>query len=223
MNASPDPGSDLLAEFGPLDSTIPVPELRDYRRINKELVRRLDRGDAQIRIEGAEGHRLLVAGLAGTWRATVEIVGRAGPELCFGMSAPGVTVVCRDRSGDGAGSGLKAGTLVLMGPSGTAVGYHQEGGLVIAAGAAGPRAGLGLRGGDLVVLDSAGPLAGEAQRGGRLLLPVGRVGRQWGWGASGGERRWIPAWSPGEGDEAAQALRAAATLLALPGSSATRK
>lgn len=101
-----------------------------------------------------------------------------------------------------------------MGSSGAAVGYHQEGGLIVAAAGVGPRAGLGMRGGDLVLLDSAGPLAGEAQRGGRVLLPGGRVGRDWAWGARGGERHWIPSWSPTEPDAARQALRAAADLLA---------
>lgn len=210
-SALPDPP----AEFGPLDSSILVPELRDYHRINKELVRRLDRGDARVRVEGAEGHRLLLAGLTGTWRATVEIVGRAGPELCFGMNAPGVIAICRGPSGDGAGGGLRAGGLVLLGPSGTAVGYHQEGGLIVASGGAGPRAGLRQRGGNLVILDSAGPFAGEAQRGGRLLLPSGRVGRRAGRGASGGQRLWVSPWSPSaEADEAIQALQVAAKLLA---------
>lgn len=206
---------DPLDGFGPVDSSILVPELRDYRRINAELVRRLDRGEGHIRVEGAEGHRLLLAGLAGSWRATVVIVGWAGPELCFGMNAPGVTVVCLGSSGDGAGGGFRAGTLLLMGSSGTAVGYHQEGGLIVAASGVGPRAGLGMRGGDLVLLHSAGPLAGEAQRGGRVLLPVGRVGRNWAWGARGGQRHWTPSWSPTEPEPAAgQALRAAARLLA---------
>jgi len=216
VDANSDPEPDPFAGFGPVDSSILVPELRDYHRINAELVRRLDRGDARIRIEGAEGHRLLLAGLTGTWRATVEILGRAGPELGFGTNAPGVTVVCRGPSGDGAGSGFRAGTLALMGPSGTAVGYHQRGGLIVAAAAVGPRAGLCRRGGDLVILDSAGPLAGEAQRGGRLFLPVGQVGPQWGRGASGGDRLWIPSWRPAGADEddAVRALRAAANLLA---------
>ena len=190
MDAKPD--LDPLAGFGSADSSILVPELRDPRRINAELIRRLDQGDAHVRIEGAEGHRLLLAGLTGSWRATVVIQGWSGPELCFGMNAPGVTVVCRGSSGDGAGSGMRAGTLALMGPSGTAVGYHQEGGVIIAAEIVGPRAGLGMLGGDLFLFNFAKSFAGERQRGGRLFYPAHRVGRCWGWKATGGERHWIP-------------------------------
>lgn len=167
-----------LGEPDPVVPPIPVPELRDHRRINAEVVRRLDRGDARVQVEGAAGHRLLLAGLAGGWRATIEILGDAGPELAFGLNAPGIVVVCRGAAGDGAGSRLRAGTLLLLGPAGTAVGYHQEGGLIAAAASVGPRAGLGQRGGDLVLLGSAGPLLGELSRGGRLLSPPGRAGRR---------------------------------------------
>ena len=45
---------------------IPVPELRDYHQINAEVVRRLDRGESRIRLDGPAGHRLLLAGLDGT-------------------------------------------------------------------------------------------------------------------------------------------------------------
>ena len=142
-------------------SAIIVPELRDYHQINAEVVRRLERGETHVRLEGVERQRLLAAGLSGGWRATIELIGDAGPELAAGMDAPGVVLVCRGSSADGAGSNLRAGGLLLLGPTGAALGYAQVGGLIIAIGPAGPRAGLKMsggwnaRGGSRSTLDSA--------------------------------------------------------------------
>ncbi|MDR3617774.1 MAG: glutamate synthase [Paludisphaera borealis] len=173
--------------------SIAVPELRDYHQINAEIVRRLNRGETHVRLEGVERQRLLVAGLSGPWEATVELIGDAGPELAAGMDAPGIVVVCRGSSADGAGSGLKAGSLFLHGPTGTAVGYAQAGGLIVALGSVGPRAGLRMSGGELVLSTSAGPLAGEGQTGGRLYLPTTDVGPHAGWNARGGVRSTVDA------------------------------
>jgi len=160
-------------ESEPPGSPISVPELRDYHQINAEVVRRLQRGERRVILEGPAGHRLLLAGLAGPWEAVIEVAGDAGPELAAGLDAPGVVVVCRGASADGAGSGLRAGSVLRLGPSATAVGYGQSGGLIVASGPVGPRAGLGQAGGELVLLGGAGPLAGDRRKGGRFLLAVG--------------------------------------------------
>lgn len=154
---------------------IPVPELRDYHQINAEVVRRLQRGERRVRLEGPAGHRLLLAGLAGAWDAVIEVAGDAGPELAAGMDAPGVIVVCSGRSADGAGAGMRSGTLLLLGPSGSATGCRLAGGTIVAADAVGPRAGLGMSGGDLVLLGAVGPIAGDRQSGGRIFLPTGPI------------------------------------------------
>jgi glutamate synthase domain-containing protein 3 len=146
-----------------------VPEIRDYRAINQELVRHLDRGCPSLRLTAALGQRLLVSKLRGPWGATIEIQGQAGPELATGLDAPGLTVVCRGSAGDGAASGLKAGRVLVLGGVGTAFGYAQRGGLAMVAGTAGARAGLGQLGGDLILIGRAGPLAGERQSGGRII------------------------------------------------------
>lgn len=172
---------------------IVVPELRDYHQINAEIVRRLDRGETNVRLEGVERQRLLAAGLSGDWKATVELIGDAGPELAAGMDAPGLVVVCRGSSADGAGSGLRAGGLLLLGPTGAALGYAQSGGLIVAIGPAGPRAGLKMSGGELVLSTSTGALAGEGQTGGRLYLPMTGVGAHVGWNARGGSRSTVDA------------------------------
>ena len=52
---------------------VAIPEIRDFERINAELVRYLDTGHGKVRLAGAEGQRLLVAGLAGGWNAVVEV------------------------------------------------------------------------------------------------------------------------------------------------------
>jgi glutamate synthase domain-containing protein 3 len=170
-----------------------VPELRDYHQINAEVVRRLDRGETHVRLEGVERQRLLAAGLSGRWRATIELIGDAGPEIAAGMDAPGLVVVCRGSSADGAGSGLRAGGLLLLGPTGAALGYAQSGGLIIAIGPVGPRAGLRMSGGELVLSTSTGPLAGEGQTGGRLYLPMTGLGPHAGWNARGGTRSKLDA------------------------------
>jgi methylamine---glutamate N-methyltransferase subunit B len=146
-----------------------VPEIRDYRTINGELVRHLDQGCQSFRLTGVNGHRLLVAGLAGSWTAVIEVVGGAGPELAAEMDAPGVTVVCRGSTADGGASRLKSGRVLILGAAGPAFGYALRGGLAMVVGTSGARAGLRQLGGDLILFGHAGPLAGERQLGGRLL------------------------------------------------------
>ncbi|MCA1686854.1 MAG: glutamate synthase [Planctomycetia bacterium] len=174
----PDPGPDV--------PTISIPDVRDYQRINAELLQRLDAGHPRVRLSGAEGQRLLVAGLSGDWRAVVEVEGQAGPELAAGLNAPRLTVVCRGSAADGAGSGLLGGRVFLVGDAGPAVGYAQRGGTIVVHGAAGPRAGLNQSGGLLFLLGAVGPLAGERQSGGtwfanpELLGPHARRGQRGG-------------------------------------------
>jgi glutamate synthase domain-containing protein 3 len=194
-----------------------VPELRDYQQINAELSRRLERGQAHVRLEGVEGQRLLVLGLSGPWHAVVEIDGNAGPELAAELDAPGLTVVCRGSAGDGAGRGLSAGSLVILGPAGTALGYGQEGGLIVATRPVGPRAGLRQRGGNLVLLDRCGPLAGELLAGGRLFVRQDLAGPLLGSGAAGGRivpfREAVPT-DPTMDREDQRTIEAAAELAA---------
>lgn len=165
---------------------IAVPEIRDYHAINSEIVRHLDAGCRAIRLSGVRGQRLLASGLAGPWSAVVEIDGDAGPEVAAGLDAPGLIVVCRGGGADGAASGLRAGTVLVLQGAGLAFGYAQRGGLAVAAGDAVGRAGLGQRGGDLVLLAGVGPMAGERQSGGRLFAFADRIGPHPGRGGRGG-------------------------------------
>lgn len=159
-----------LPHAGPVAvPVVPVAEIRDYHLVNAEVVRHLDAGRVHVRLVGAEGQRLLLAGLAGAWTAVIEIDGRAGPELAAGLDAPGLTVLCRGPAADGAARGLRGGLILVRGDVGAAVGYAQVGGAVIVSGAAGPRAGLNQVGGDLMLLGRVGALAGERQAGGRLF------------------------------------------------------
>jgi glutamate synthase domain-containing protein 3 len=166
--------------------TVSIPDIRDYHLINAELVHRLDEGHAHVRLVGAEGQRLLAAGLAGSWRAVVEVEGHAGPELAAGLDAPGLTLVCRGAAGDGAARGLRAGLVMIGGDVGAAVGYAMDGGAVLVAGASGPRAGLNQAGGDLILLGRVGALAGERQSGGRLFAVGSLLGPHAGRGHRGG-------------------------------------
>lgn len=153
-------------------SPIVVPELRDYHQINAQLVQRLNLGQTYVRLESAAGQRLLASRLSGSWQAVIEIDGDAGPELAAELDAPGLLVVCRGNAADGAGSGLAAGQVLILGNSGVALGYFQKGGLIVVRGDTAPRAGLNQCGGDLVLLGRFGALAGERQSGGRLFLPA---------------------------------------------------
>jgi glutamate synthase domain-containing protein 3 len=177
--------ADSLALENPAAIVLSVPEIRDYRAVNQELVRCLDQGCPALRLTGAQGQRLLAAGLRGRWSAVLELEGDAGPELAAGLEAPGLTIVCRGSAGDGAASGLKAGSVLVLGQAGPAFGYAQGGGLALVVSAAGARAGLGQLGGDLVLLGGAGPMAGERQAGGRLCAR-GELGPHAGRGRSGG-------------------------------------
>lgn len=166
--------------------SVSIPDIRDYERINATLVQFLDEGHARVRLQGAEGQRLLAAGLSGAWRAVVEIDGRAGPEIAAELNAPGLTVQCHGAVADGAGRALRAGRLLIAGDAGPALGYAMEGGTIIATGNAGPRAGLNQRGGVIVVLGSVGRLAGERQSGGLFFARGEALGPHAGRGARGG-------------------------------------
>jgi methylamine---glutamate N-methyltransferase subunit B len=176
------------AESGgdPKPPSLAIPEIRDYQRINSELSALLDQGHSRIRLEGAEGQRLLVSGLSGPWKAVVEVEGRTGPELCAGLDAPGLSVVARGPTADGVGRGLRGGTLVILGSAEDAAGYGQSGGLIVIVGRAGHRAGLAQSGGTLAVFGPTGRLPADRQSGGRFFVRGGPVGAHPGRGRSGG-------------------------------------
>ncbi len=163
-----------------------VPEIRDYQRINAELAHALDEGAAEVRLAGVDGQRLLVAGLAGPWRARVIVEGPAGPELAAGLDAPGLVVIGTAGAADGAGAGMRAGRLVVRGEAGDSVGFAQRGGSIVVHGRAGHRAGLAQSGGTLVLLGGCGRLAGDRQSGGRLFVTAEGVGPHLGHGRRGG-------------------------------------
>ena len=173
------------------NSAVPVilvPEVRDFVRINAELVGLLNLGHERVRLEGAEGQRLLAAGLVGNWRADIEVEGRTGLEFAANLNAPGLRIVARGASLDGAGRGLKAGTIVIVGDTGDGLGASQTGGNLLVTGSTGHRAGLGQAGGTLCVLDSIGRLAGDRQAGGVFFLGAPGTGPYPGRGQRGGRR-----------------------------------
>ena len=172
--------------------SLPIPEIRDYQKINAELVALLDEGHRLVRLEGAEGQRLLASGLSGPWNAVVEIVGRTGPEVAANLDAPGLVIVARGSTADGAGRGLRAGRVVILGDAGDAIGYAQSGGILVVQGAAGHRVGLAQSGGTLAILGSTGRLACDRQAGGRCFLVRGQVGPHAGRGRRGGRLIELP-------------------------------
>ncbi len=180
------------------DVVLAVPEIRDYRAINSEIVRHLDAGCRAIRLAGVRGQRLLAAGLSGPWTATIEVDGDAGPELGAGLDAPGLTVIGLGNAADGAASRLSAGRLVVLGNVGMAFGYALRGGLALAVGDVAARAGLCQSGGDIVLLGRVGTLAGDRQSGGRLFARADRIGPHAGRGHRGGRFIRVPADDAGD-------------------------
>ncbi len=169
-----------------------VPEIRDFVRINAEIVGLLNLGHDRIRLEGAEGQRLLAAGLVGPWRAVIEVEGRTGPELAANLDAPGLRIVAWGPTVDGAGRGLQAGTVLILGDVGDGLGSAQTGGTLVVVGSAGHRAGLGQSGGTLAVLGATGRLAGDRQSGGICFLGAAGSGPFPGRGQRGGRRvAWL--------------------------------
>ena len=83
---------------------VSIPDIRDYQKINAELVALLDAGHRRVRLAGAEGQRLLGSGLRGAWNALIDLEGLAGTELAAALDAPGLTIVCRGPAADGAGA-----------------------------------------------------------------------------------------------------------------------
>ncbi|MDX2037393.1 MAG: glutamate synthase [Isosphaeraceae bacterium] len=171
----------------PSPPTISIPDIREYDRINAELVRLLDQGSPVVLLAGAERQRLLAFGLRGGWRARVVIDGLCGPEVGAELDAPGLSIICRGSTGDGAGRSLRSGRLLVFGSSGDAVGASQSGGRILANRGVGHRAGLRQSGGDLIVLGEVGRLACERRSGGRFFASRERLGAFFEHGASGGE------------------------------------
>lgn len=177
---------DVEAEGGRKPPRLMIPEIRDYQRINAALVALLDRGHPRVCLDGAEGQRLLASGLRGNWSATVEIVGRTGPETAANLDAPGLTVIANGPTADGVGQGLAAGRILIRGDAGDVSGYAQSGGLLVVLGSAGHRSGLWQSGGILAILGEVGRLAGECQSGGRFFLPSAPIGPHASRGQTGG-------------------------------------
>lgn len=149
---------------------VPVPEIRDHRRVNAEVGWLLDAGHRRVILEGVESQRLILNGLRGGWEATIEVRGTAGPEFAAEVDAPGLTIIGLGGAGVGAGRGLRAGTLCLLGPVGDLVGNDQRGGSIVVVGPSGHRAGLRLAGGTLTLHGPTGRLLGERQSGGVIVL-----------------------------------------------------
>ena len=169
---------------GTTPPVIMIPEIRDYKRINAELIDLLNRGHRTIRLESAEGQRLIASGLMGTWSATIEIHGWTGPETAANLNAPNLTILANGPSLDGAARGLRAGRVLFSEDVGDAAGACQSGGTLVVSGSSGHRTGLGQAGGHLAIFGASGRLAGERQVGGWIFLrgrPIGpylgRAGR----------------------------------------------
>jgi len=169
-----------------------VPDVRDYTRINAELIQLLDAGHPVIRLSGVRSQRLLASGLRGAWHALVVVEGDAGPELAADLDAPNLSIVCTGSAKDGAGRGLRSGQVLVTGDVDAVAGYAQSGGCLVVAGSAGPRAGLDHSGGLLVLGGSVGRLLGERQRGGEIVVLTGPVGRFAGRARTGGKMLAIP-------------------------------
>jgi glutamate synthase domain-containing protein 3 len=164
---------------------VSVSELRDYERINAEVVRLLESGSSRILLTSVEGQRLLLLRITGPWRALIEVEGTAGPEFAAELHAPNLTVICRGGAADGAARELRGGKILICGDVTDAAGYRLQGGDLVIGGAAGHRAGLQMAGGTLLLLADAGRLAGERQTGGTIFVH-GQVGPYAGHGQSGG-------------------------------------
>ncbi|WP_158633336.1 GltB/FmdC/FwdC-like GXGXG domain-containing protein [Tautonia sociabilis] len=171
---------------------IPVALVRDYRRINLELSRALDDGRTLVRLVDVEGQRLLASGLHGDWRAVVEVVGNAGPELAAGLNAPGLTIRCTGSAADGAARGLVSGRVAIRGQAGDAVAAAMLGGTVVVAGGAGHRAGLRMRGGTLVLFGPVGRLLADRRAGGLIFADPSAMQRPSGRPGDGGRLLPLP-------------------------------
>lgn len=169
----------------PVPSLI-VPEIRDYQRINLQIVQWLEEGQRRIRLIGVEGQRLLGAGLRGGWNATIEVEGDAGPELASDLDAPDLRFICSGSAADGAGRGLRAGSVLILGSAGDVLGYGQSGGTLVVAGAVGNRAGLAQSGGVLILGGDVGRFLGDRQSGGLVFVRRGTIGPHAGHGRVGG-------------------------------------
>ena len=182
---------DLDVRSTPLEDSLEtarilVPEIRDYERINLEIVARLQTGFKTIVLQGVEGQRLLVSGLSGDWEGCVVVEGRAGPDLGAGLNTPRLRVDCLGDVADGVGHSLRGGSICVRGNAGTCAGYGLSGGRIIIEGNTGPRAGLNQKGGLLVVFGNAGNLVGEGRAGGIFAAFAGRIGKHPNLAATGG-------------------------------------
>jgi glutamate synthase domain-containing protein 3 len=179
--------SDGSTPDDPPDAILAVPEIRDYQLINKELLQLLAGGSRRILLSGVDGQRLLVSSLRGPWKATIDVVGDAGPELAAELDAPSLTILCRGSAADGAARGLKSGRVVIEGDAGDGLGYALRGGLVLVRGSTGHRAGLLQAGGTIVLAGKVGRLANERQTGGSFHAWRDSIGPNASFGRQGGQ------------------------------------
>lgn len=149
---------------------IHLPEWRDSHAVTQQVALALSRGVSQVYLTGARGDRLLLAGLSGTWSAEIRIDGDLGTELARNLDAPGVMVLADGTAGAGAGSGMKAGTLVITGKAGPLLGTQLAGGEIWALAGAGARLAYMALGGRILVASGIGPMAMDRRVGGTLTF-----------------------------------------------------
>lgn len=149
---------------------IHLPEWRDSHAVTQQVALSLSRGVGKVHLTGARGDRLLLAGLSGTWTADIRIDGDLGTELARNMNAPGVFVLANGAAGAGAGSGMKAGTLVITGKAGPLLGTQLAGGEIWALAGAGARLAYRAEGGLIVASSGVGPMAMDRRRSGTLTF-----------------------------------------------------
>ncbi|MFM1801712.1 MAG: hypothetical protein RJA81_1064 [Planctomycetota bacterium] len=147
-----------------------LPEWRDSQAVTRQVVTALNLGVSKVVLSGARGDRLLLAGLSGDWSATIRIDGNVGSELAREMNSPGITVLATGDVGAGAGSGLKAGRLLILGRSGALAGTQIENGEIWCLGPAGNRLGYRASGGLIVVGDGLGLMAMDRRVSGTVRI-----------------------------------------------------
>ncbi len=143
-----------------------------YKVLNEKINESVDKGEKNIEIKNAYGHRYIGNALRGT-DVKIDIFGTAGNDLAAFMNGPVITV--HGNAQDGIGNTMNSGKVYVHGDAGDVLFYGMRGGEVYIKGNVGYRVGIHMKEymdfkPKAVIGGCAGDFFGEYMAGGSLVI-----------------------------------------------------
>lgn len=113
-----------------------------YKDLNDQIRRAVDRGAREITLENVNGQRYIGAGLRGN-DIDIKIFGVPGNDLAAFMDGATISVFANGQ--DAVGNTMNSGKVSIHGDAGDIVGYSMRGGKIFIEGDAGYRVGIHMK------------------------------------------------------------------------------